>query len=54
MFWFVPYISDPVWNFTYVYAPCGPLIGESINLLSRLVHSLLYVIDFYFIISQLR
>jgi hypothetical protein len=18
MFWFVPYISDPVWNFTYV------------------------------------
>ena len=18
MFWFVPYVSDPVWNFTYV------------------------------------
>jgi hypothetical protein len=28
MFWFVPYISDPVWNFTYV--ACVPIFKTNL------------------------
>ena len=42
MFWFVPYISDPVWNFTYVAYSLLMKRYLSCNIFTQLIPTVLF------------